>query len=223
MTSVIIVSDIRIYREGLKNILAHEGSLKVVMAVSGIEQAIATIQERTPDIVLLDMTMLSSCEAVRRIVSSAPESRVIVLAIAEDEEHIFHCAKAGVSGYVLREASIEQLIQTISRVSKGNIYCPEEIVTNLLTKIKSMPDYEETAEQEALRSGQNNTTLSDLTMRERQVVKLVFNGLSNKQIARDLNIELSTVKNHIHNILRKLKLSSRLQLVSHIHQNLLSV
>lgn len=210
MIRVVIVSDIKFYREGLDLILGREELISVVGTAHNVEHAVATIHKCSPDVVLIDMTILTCSEAVGYVASSCPGTKIIVLAVTEDEDTILACAKAGIAGYVSREASIEQLVNTVCGVVEGELYCPRKIAASLFNKVRHLST---SIDIDLMLPNENTdvTKLTSLTSRERQVASLVSEGLSNKEIARKLVIEVSTVKNHVHNILAKMGFHNRIQ------------
>lgn len=214
---VFIVSDIRLYRGGLEEILDSNEFLCVVGAASEVEPAITEINRTSPDIVILDMTMIASCEVVGHIRASCPRQKIVALAVADDEQIILACAKAGISGYVSRDATIQQLINTIRGVSNGELYCPRKIAASLIHKLSSTTDKinEPTKKFDHRR---HNSKMSLLTSREQQIASLIFEGFSNKQIANNLSIEISTVKNHVHKIITKFGVCSRTQVAKALYQ-----
>ncbi len=212
MISLVIVSDIRLYREGLEEILEREDILHVKGTAGNVEQAIGEIRKNSPDVVLIDMTMINSNKVVEYIASVYRHMKIIALAVTEDEDVIFSCAKAGIAGYLTRESSIKQLIDTICGVFEGELYCPRRIAARLLKKLKILSHHVETSDCEVIESPANSKNVV-LTKREKQIASLLSKGLSNKEIARKLTIEVSTVKNHIHNILTKMDVHNRIQAV----------
>lgn len=213
MIRVEIVSDIRLYREGLAEILDREGSISVCGIAYTVNNAIKEIKDNSPDVVILDMTMASSCDAINCIVSSYPKIKLVVLSVTEDEDTILSCAKAGVAGYLSREASIQELVYTVCGVVDGEIYCPRRIAASLFHKLKSLSnDKEVCTSTKPLKFDDSRAVF--LTKREKQIASLISDGLSNKQIARSLTIEVSTVKNHVHNILNKMGVNNRVQAVT---------
>lgn len=213
MIKIIIFSDIRIYCEGLSQILSALDTLEVMGAENSLDEAIARVEQTMPHIILLDMTMLGSCSIARQIMQSFPQVKIVALAVPEYEQNIIECAEAGISGYVAREASIDELIQTVIRTIKGEFCCPPKIAAFLFNKVQTLA---RRAKENLLISSslQQDTAIQDLTRREKQILSMVADGLSNKQISKALVIEVSTVKNHVHNILVKLEVHSRVQAVA---------
>jgi len=216
MVSVTIVSDIRLFREGLAEIMSRKGSVFVVSTAQSEKQAIAEICNNSPDVVLVDMTMIESNEIIGNITVACPDARIVALSVGEDEKCILACAKAGVVGYVSRDTSIDQLLDAIYGVVEGELYCPRRIAASLIYNLKSTPTNDV---QHAVKiDGILESQIAQLTLREKQIVELLSYGFSNKKIARELMIEVSTVKNHVHHILAKLGVTSRVQVVSMLKQ-----
>jgi DNA-binding NarL/FixJ family response regulator len=213
MINVILISDIKIYCEGLTQVLSNNGSMNVIGAVNNSDAAIGLIRNSPPDVVVQDMTMTGSCGLVQRISGMNPRIKIIALAVPYDESNILMCAEAGITSYVPREASLDDLIAAVSSAAKGECYCPPKIAALLFSKIQNLAQL---ARETCLpnSSQEHNDHLTDLTRRENQILSLMADGLSNKQISNALVIEVSTVKNHVHNILVKLDVQSRAQAVS---------
>jgi DNA-binding NarL/FixJ family response regulator len=219
MIDLVVTSDIRIYCEGLGQILSRSRDINIVAIADNFDAALAAISTHRPEVVLLDMTMAGSCELARRISQDSREIKIVALAVSYDEGNIMQCAEAGVTCYVPREASISQLIEAIMEAAKGECYCPPKIAECLLKKVHNLT---QAARSRYLPSnaggfhapaGDGDIRQTRLTRRERQIASLLAEGLSNKQIARKLSIEVSTVKNHVHNVLVKLDVKTRGQAV----------
>ena len=221
MIKVIVISDIKIYCEGLSQILSNIKQIKVIGAENNIEDAISKIKLNFPQVILLDMTMAQSCQIASRLMRICPEAKIVALAVPEDENNIIKCAEAGIAGYVAREASLDKLIETVIGANKGEFHCPPNIAGYIFRKVQNLAMR---AKNQYLPDNVCDETslLAGLTRRERQIVSLLVNGLSNKQISRNLTIEVSTVKNHVHNILVKLEVKSRAQAISLLQHNLYS-
>lgn len=217
MIKIIIFSDIRIYCEGLSQILSRLNTLEVVGAENNLDDAVSKVEKLMPHVVLLDMTMPGSCSMARQLIQLNPHIKIIALAVPEVEYNVIKCAEAGISGYVAREASIDELIQTVISAKEGEFCCPPKIAAFLFNKIQHLAC--RAKENYLYNSGQQHeVSLAELTRREKQILSLMADGLSNKQIAAALVIEVSTVKNHVHNILVKLGVHSRVRAVS-LYQN----
>ncbi len=219
MIDVVITSDIRIYCEGLDQIFARTIDVNVVGIANTCEGVIDAITDRSPDVVLLDMTMAGSCDLTSHLSQVSPHIKIVALTVSYDEGNILRCAEAGVTCYVPREASINELIEAMREAAKGECYCPPKIAACILHKLQSLTSSAKnkympsTASDPRPLTGSASRRQTCLTQREQQIASLLAVGLSNKQIARDLSIEVSTVKNHVHNVLVKLGVNNRSQAV----------
>lgn len=195
---VLIVADIRLYREGLAQLLAREPQFQVVAAVARGDEALALVRQAVPDIALLDLGMPGGVEVMTVVREAAPGVRLVALAVAELDDVVLACAEAGAVGYVPRDASAQDLIAVLRGVACGEALCSPRIAGTLFRRVAAL-------------SGSRGSALAHtrLTGREREIVRLVDRGFSNKEIARDLGIEVATVKNHVHNILEKLNVHRR--------------
>jgi DNA-binding NarL/FixJ family response regulator len=194
---ILIVSEIRLYREGLALLVGAHDGVKAVDGVADIAGAARAISELRPDLVLLDGAMPDSVEHVRAIVRADPAARVVVLGASEREHEVIGYAEAGVSGFVTRDANADTLCDTVRAVVRGETLCTPQIAAALLRRVSVL----------ALQQAASDATR--LTAREREVVALVDRGLTNREIADQLYIETATVKNHVHRILGKLDVQRR--------------
>ncbi len=194
---LLIVADIRLYRDGLAHLLDREDGISVVGTSSDLDDTIAQTLRTKADIVLFDMAMPGSLTTTRLIVEGTP-ARVIGLGVTEVEQDVIACAEAGVSGYVPRDASVSDLLSAIRSAERGELRCSPSMAATLFrhaAKSTSAPWKEVDARS--------------LTNRELEIVHLLDSGLSNKEIARRMGIEVGTVKNHVHHILDKLHVRRR--------------
>lgn len=197
-TRVVVVAEVRLYREGLAANLAARPSLRVVGAVSNRDEALAISRAMRPNVVVIDTSTRDALQVVRAIRNQDPGIRVVAFAVEESEGDIVACAEAGVAGYLSSDGSVDDLVATIASCSRGELICSPRVAATLFQRVCSLAS-----------GGRGETNGSPLTGRERQIVTLIEGGLSNKEIAQQLNIEVPTVKNHVHNILEKLKVSTR--------------
>jgi two-component system nitrate/nitrite response regulator NarL len=198
LTRVLILAEIGVYREALSQSLGSDERFDVVGVAAGPEEAVTAVDEVGPEIVLVDMPTPAGADAVRTLVAAAPEIQVIALAIPEVERDVIAFAEAGASGYVAREGSIDDLVAAVESVARGECLLSPEIAAKLVRRVATLarePRLEPIDER--------------LTARELDVLRLIDEGLSNKEIAKALSIELPTVKNHVHSILEKLNVRRR--------------
>jgi DNA-binding NarL/FixJ family response regulator len=199
---VLLVDDHDLFRTGLRNLL-EEQSVRVVGEASTGTEALRMIREVAPEVVVMDINMpgISGVEATRQIAMIAPLTRVVVLTISDQDEDVMDAIVAGACGYVLKDASIEELVGGIRAAAAGESLISPAIATKVLQRVRATGSSRHEAE----------LIRSELSDREIQVLKLVANGMDNARIAADLHISPKTVKNHISNILMKLQIENRIQ------------
>ncbi len=200
---LLIVSEIRFLREALAELLGRDPTVAVLGLCADLGEAIAGSLARQPDIVLLDAGFRDGPAAVRRFLDAAPEPHVVVLAVAETTENIITWAEAGVAGYVPQTTALADLVGVLVSISHGGQVCSAQIASGLLRHVartvRSDP------------GGSIPGPAATLTKREREVSLLIRAGLSNKEIARRLDIGLATTKSHVHNLLGKMNVQRRSQ------------
>jgi DNA-binding NarL/FixJ family response regulator len=196
---VLVVSDVRLYRHGLAEILARHEGIDVVGTAASADDALTAARGHPTALVLVDVTMPGGVEEIRTVVRALPAAKVLALTVADDEEQVIAWAEAGVSGYVTRESSLEELVAAIHGAQRGEVICSPRLAATLLRRVRSL-----SAGVAPSAGGE-----PPLTARELEIVDLLDAGLSNKEIASRLFIEVATVKNHVHNILEKLRVRRR--------------
>jgi DNA-binding NarL/FixJ family response regulator len=199
---VLLVDDHDLFRTGLRTLLEEQGVEIVGEAANG-DDAVMLVEEHAPDVVLMDLEMpgKGGIEATREIAAVAPLTRVVVLTISDQDADVMDAVVAGACGYLLKDATIQDLLRGIDAANRGESLISPAIAAKVLQRVRaSSPDLEAA---ELL-----TTQLSD---RELQVLKLIANGKDNAQIAGELFISAKTVKNHISNILLKLSIENRIQ------------
>ena len=199
---VLLVDDHDLFRTGLRNLLEEQGVHVVGEASTGTE-ALRMLREVAPEVVVMDINMpgISGVEATRQMAMVAPLTRVVVLTISDQDEDVMDAIVAGACGYLLKDASIEELIGGIRAAAAGESLISPAIATKVLRRVRATGSSRHEAE----------LIRSELSDREIQVLKLVANGKDNARIAADLHISPKTVKNHISNILMKLQIENRIQ------------
>jgi two-component system nitrate/nitrite response regulator NarL len=205
---VFIIAAIRLYREGLKIALERTRHIHTVGMAPSPDELTAHLPELRPTVILLDIAPPNGTAMVRAILDASPRSRVIALGIGESESEIIACAEAGIAGYVAREGSISDLVTTIDSSVRGELPCSPRVAGTLLRRVTVLA-----ADRHPQRSRVR------LSRRELEVVQLIDEGLSNKEIADYLCIELATVKNHVHNILEKLQVRRRSEAAAWLRHN----
>jgi DNA-binding NarL/FixJ family response regulator len=199
---VLLVDDHDLFRTGLRNLLEDE-QVQVVGEASRGAEALALVRELAPDVVVMDLNMpgMTGVEATRQISVVAPLTRVLVLTISDQDADVMDAILAGACGYLLKDSSIEELIQGIRAAAIGESLISPTIASKVLQRVRASTSNPEIA----------NTIAAELSDREVEVLKLIANGTDNAKIAAQLHISPKTVKNHISNILMKLQIDNRIQ------------
>jgi len=195
---IIIVSDTRLYREGLAISLARDDRVVVVGVADTVASALACIQDKNPEVALLDFAMPDALALPAAIAAAQISVKVVTFSVADTKDEICECAEAGIAGYVAREGSKEDLIAAIENAVRGEVLCSPRVAASLFRRLA--PHVQTT---------RRRPPEATLTSREQDIIALIDRGLSNKEIARQLKISLPTVKNHVHNILEKLQVRRR--------------
>jgi two-component system nitrate/nitrite response regulator NarL len=196
---VFVVAEVRLYEEGLARILRDDGRFDVVGTAQGVGSGLERIRGLAdpPHVVLLDIALPDGVGALEAFAAELPDAGVVALSVSEDEDAVLSWAEAGAAGFVSRDASLDDLMTTIESVARGETICSPRITATLLRRVA------------ALGRDARLAPRAQLTARELEVATLFDEGISNKEIAARLRIQLPTVKNHVHNILEKLDVSSR--------------
>jgi len=204
---VLIVDDHPVVLEGLHTMLSTDRNIEVVGEACDGAEAVAMVEEKEPNVVLMDIRMpnMDGVQATRRIKQQSPSTAVLVLTMYDTDAYVVDAVRAGASGYLLKDATREMVVDTIRAVNSGATL----IKTSLLTEaISSLVQSQKGRQPAAPNSPQEG--MEQLTAREREVLKLAAVGYSNKEIAKELNITQDTVKKHMQSILGKLHASSRI-------------
>lgn len=203
----LVASDVRLYREGLAQMLCEAPGVHVVGSVSGAAEIHQRLLEDVPDVVLLDMAMAEALAIARQIARESKITKVVALGMPELELDVLSCAAAGIAGYVTRGGSMGDVLEAIRAAARGEVRCSPKIAGFLFRHIATLS----TAERGGAGSAPS------LTAREAEILRLVQQGMSNKMISRSLGIELPTVKNHVHSILGKLGVHRRAEAILLFH------
>ncbi len=195
---VVVCDDHAIFREGTKTILARNASLQVVGEAADGMAAVETVRRFKPDLVVMDIAMpgLSGIEATRAIVGELPQTRIIILSVHSRKTFIMESLKAGARGYVLKDSAGDKLLEAVAAVVRGECYLDSPVASHIVDEFVKLPE-KETQRQES-------EPQERLTDRERQILRLIVEGLPNKEIANRLFLSPKTVDNHRARIMAKL-------------------
>jgi two-component system nitrate/nitrite response regulator NarL len=197
---VVVIDDHVLFRSGLRELLQQE-EIEVVGEASTAEAGLETIERHTPDVVVMDLSLprMSGHEAIPRIAAVSPETQVLVLTISAEEADVTDAVLAGACGYLLKDASVEDIVAGVRAAAIGDSMVSPRMATALLRQLRGH------------RQNDASPAIDMLSTREREVLRLVVDGKDNAAIAQELFISPYTVKNHISNILLKLGVENRLQ------------
>jgi len=206
---LILIEDNRLLREGIHAMLKKEHDINVVAAFDDSDFVLDKISELKPSIVLLDLGLANqnSLELVKSLKDENNDIKIIAMDLVPIQEDIMRYVEAGVSGFILKDASISEFTKTIRSVAGGEKVLPPAMAGSLFSQIM---DYgiSEMGPTKLIQSVR-------MTKREREIVELIAEGLANKEIASKLNLSIYTVKSHVHNILEKMALNTRVQIAIH--------
>lgn len=208
---VLVIEDNRLVRDGLAALIDAQPDFKVVAAAEGAHAGIQRIKETKPHIVLVDAALGNhdSHRLVATVKQEAPETKVVVMDLLPAQEDVIAFVRAGANGFIVKDATLNDFVATIRSVAEGTDVVPSVLTPTLLSHI---------VEQAVKQPSGLPLEGVQMTKREREISSLIADGLSNKDIAQRLAIATDTVKSHVHNILEKLALHSRLQIAAHAHK-----
>jgi two-component system nitrate/nitrite response regulator NarL len=213
---ILLIDDHTLFRSGVRALLQRQPDFDVVDdAADGIE-GIKRAKQHRPDVVLLDLNMpgLSGIETLQLLQQDLPDTAVIMLTVSEDVDELTRALREGACGYLLKNMEADALAVMIRRAAMGESVIAESMTQRLITQMR-MPVRAEDAVVPTSLEPRGSPAAPALTPRERDIVRILARGASNKDIARELDLAESTVKIHVRNVLRKLNLSSRVQIAIH--------
>lgn len=215
---LLIIEDNRLLRDGLIEILKKEPDFEVLAILQTEEKVLSKIQTSDIDVVLLDLGLQSydSLDVVKLIRNNDPAVNVVLMGLFATESEVLDFVKFGVNGFILKDATVDDFLKTIRSVAKGEKVLPAYLTDSLFTQIVERSLKAPEGEKKIIESVQ-------MTSREKAVIALIADGLTNKEIAQELHISPYTVKSHVHNILEKLTFHSRLQIAKYAHDKESSV
>jgi two-component system, NarL family, response regulator NreC len=207
---ILLTDDHTLFRQGIRTLLAAEPDMEIVGEAANASDAVTFAAQLHPEVVLMDigMTGMSSFEATRLIRKDRPETRVVFLSMYDDEDYLAECVEMGASGYILKESPAEQLIMAIREVQRGGSYLSPRLLTRLVDDFRMQG-----------RGGPvRQPRLGTLTKREREILKMLAEGRSVKEIATGFDLSVKTVEAHKFNLMRKLDIHNKAQLVQYAIQ-----
>lgn len=210
--ALVLIDDNRLLREGITAAIRSQTDFTVLAASADVEEALRKVREAMPDIVLVDFGLANhdSLSLTAAVHQEVPAARLIVMGLSPLQQDVAAFVRAGASGFLMKDASFEDFFCTIRRVAAGEEVLPAVLTNSLFAQIAKNAAGGDTAQVlESVR----------LTSREREVVALLGDGFSNKEIAKELHIAVHTVKSHVHNVLEKLALRSRLEVAAFSHNS----
>lgn len=208
---ILLIEDNRLLREGISALIKKQPDMNVVTTVGNGENILALIDKQKPNIVLLDLGLRSqnSLHIVKLVKKDFPVVKIIVMDLIPLQADVFEFVQAGVSGFMLKDISVAEFLKTIRSVDEGTQVLPPHLTGSLFSQIVEHAI-------NGLTPAKLNESIT-MTKRERQVIALIADGNTNKEIAQKLHLSTYTIKSHVHNILEKLALNTRVQIAKHAH------
>lgn len=217
---IVLIDDHHIFREGVKKIIEMEEGFVVVGEGSDGVEALKLVEELAPDVVLMDINMpkMNGVEATTAISERSPDSKIIILSIHDEEAYVYKTLQSGANGYLLKEMDVDALIEAVRVVAEGGAYIHPKVTGKLIEEFRRMKQEEQMelvpfGERVSVKPTEYRIPYHLLTKRECEVLQLMAEGKSNRAIGEVLYISEKTVKNHVSNVLQKMKVQDRTQAV----------
>jgi DNA-binding NarL/FixJ family response regulator len=211
--AILVIEDNRLLRDGIASILKKQSDMRVVATVGNGENILLMMDKLKPSIVLLDLGLRNqnSLQIVKLSKRHFQETKIIVMDLIPLQSDVFEFIQAGVAGFILKDASIAEFLKTIRLVYQGTQVLPPHLTGSLFSQIV----------EHAINGSKPSAILEStrMTKREKQIVELIADGFANKEIAQKLHLSTYTVKSHVHNILEKLALHTRVQIANQAHSS----
>jgi DNA-binding NarL/FixJ family response regulator len=206
---LLLTDDHTLFRQGIKTLLAAESDMEVAGEAANAADAVMLARQIRPDLVLMDIGMagMSSFEATRQIRRERPETHVVFLSMYDDDDYLSECVDIGANGYILKDSPADQLLSAIREVQRGGSFLSPRLLTRLVNDFRVQG-----------RTGVRQARFDTLTKREREILKLLAEGKSVKEIATAFDLSVKTVEAHKFNLMRKLDIHNKAQLVQYAIQ-----
>ena len=207
---ILLVEDNRLLRDGIKALINAQPDLRTAATSAGNHDTLLKARDSKAQVVLLDLGLQNEngVQLVKTLTEELPQTKVVAMGLVPSQLDIIEIVEAGASGFILKDASIEDFMETIRSVARGEKVLPPLLTGSLFIHVV----------EHALRRGKGKLVEAvRMTKREREIIALIAEGMSNKEIAQKVNLSVYTVKSHIHNVMEKLALHSRLQIAAHFH------
>jgi len=211
LINLLLVNETLLMGNVIAAALEGEPDINIVGCVISIDEALDIVREREVDVALVSTRLpdLGALKLTNAITELKPSTKVLALGLTEEKQHVLRYVEAGATGYVLKDDSLEDLIETVRAAQDGKVFVSPQIAAAIMERLSGLARLFSNVEN-------NITNATDLTARELEVLKLISEGQTNQQIAESLVIEVGTVKNHVHNILDKLNVSSRREAAAYL-------
>jgi len=211
LINLLLVNETLLMGNVIAAALEGEPDINIVGCVISMQEALNIVREKEVDVALVSTRLpdLGALKLTNAITELKPSTKVLALGLTEEKQHVLRYVEAGATGYVLKDASLENLIETVRAVQDGKVFVSPQIAAAIMERLSGLARIFSDVEN-------NITNATDLTSRELEVLKLISEGRTNQQIAEILVIEIGTVKNHVHNILDKLNVSSRREAAAYL-------
>jgi DNA-binding NarL/FixJ family response regulator len=209
---ILIIEDNRVLCEGLVSLIDREKDMRVVATLGSGNNILPLIQKTKPHVILLDLGLLNNNRkhVLEKLKDDFPDVQLIGMGLVSSQADVIESVEAGASGFILKDATTKEFLGTIRAVANGIKVLPPQLVGSLFSHVI----------ETALKKGRGKlASVVRMTKREREIIALIADGLSNKEIADRLNIAIHTVKSHVHNIMEKLALHTRLQIAKFTHED----
>ncbi len=212
---VVLADDHVVVRYGIKMLLESEGEIKVIGEASNGEEALAAVKKLQPDVLIIDIRMpvMNGLDATKQLKSSSTKTKALILSMHNDEEYVLQALDSGASGYLLKDTSKEEFIKAIYTVHQGGKYFSGDISNILVNSYLNVKGNKPS-------KGNGNANQYELTKRELQILKLITDGVNNKDIADQLGKSVRTIETHRFNIMKKLKVNNVVELLKKVEEEL---